>query len=95
MAGVDAAVIGPEPQTVVRAAAFAIDGPSGPHALDLNVVEMPVIEPAFFRVAKIPIVEGRVFGSLDASETSREVIVNQSLARRLWSNRDPLGETPH
>ena len=89
--GVDAAVIGPEPQTVVRPGPFAIDGSAGPQTVDLNVVEMPAVEPAFFRVAKIPIVAGRAFGSLDVSETAREVIVNESLARRLWSGRNPLG----
>jgi putative ABC transport system permease protein len=37
------------------------------------------------------LIEGRTFGSLDEAGTSRELIVNQSLARRLWPDRDPLG----
>ena len=89
--GVEAAVIGPEPQTIVRGGQIGIDGPTGPQTADLDVFEMPTVEPAYFRVAGIAIVEGRAFGSLDAGETSSEAIVNQSLARRLWPNRDPLG----
>jgi putative ABC transport system permease protein len=89
--GVEDAVIGPQPQTEVRPGPFAVEGPTGPQTVDLSVCEMPFVDPSYFRVTRIALVEGRTFGPLDDASASREVVVNQSLARRLWPNRDPLG----
>jgi predicted permease len=89
--GIEEAVIGPEPQTEVRPGPFAIDEPTGPKTVDLSIVEMPFVEPSYFRVARIALVEGRSFGPLDEAMTSQELVVNLSLARRLWPTRDPLG----
>ncbi|HXT17616.1 MAG TPA: FtsX-like permease family protein [Gemmatimonadaceae bacterium] len=83
--------IGPQPQTEVRMGPFAIDGSAGPETVDLSICEMPFVEPSYFGVARIALVEGRTFGSLTDAGTSQELIVNQSLARRLWPNRNPLG----
>jgi putative ABC transport system permease protein len=44
----------------------------------------------FFRTMNIPIVEGQDFQKND--DTVRGVIVSESLARRFWPNRSPLGE---
>jgi predicted permease len=45
----------------------------------------------FFRVAGIPVLEGRVFGATDREGTARVVILNKSLADRLFGKLDPIG----
>jgi len=48
------------------------------------------VSPEYFRVAGIQLVRGRGFDVSPAS-AAHEVIVNQSLARLLWPDRDALG----
>jgi putative ABC transport system permease protein len=46
----------------------------------------------YFRTMGIPIVRGRDFDSSDSEDAPPVVIVNQRLARRLWSDEDVLGK---
>jgi predicted permease len=46
----------------------------------------------YFETMNIPIVAGRAFAASDAASEGRVVIVNETLARRLWPGRDPLGQ---
>jgi predicted permease len=46
----------------------------------------------YFETMHIPIVAGRAFAASDAASEGRVVIVNETLARRLWPGRDPLGQ---
>ena len=46
----------------------------------------------YFATMNIPIVAGRAFLASDAATEGRVVIVNETLARRLWPGRDPLGQ---
>ena len=39
----------------------------------------------------VPLIGGRQFDERDGPEAPRAVIVNESLARRLWADRDPIG----
>jgi predicted permease len=48
--------------------------------------------PEFFRAAGIPIVSGREFATTDRRESGRVVILNQTLARRLFGDTDPVGQ---
>jgi predicted permease len=47
--------------------------------------------PEYFEVAGIPLLSGRGFQSTDRRDTERVVILNQTLANRLFPNEDPLG----
>jgi hypothetical protein len=40
----------------------------------------------------IPIVAGRGFAESDTASLDRVVIVNETLANRLWKGRDPVGQ---
>lgn len=51
-----------------------------------------VVGPDYFKTFKIALVEGRDFRMQDGLETIPVAIVNQSLARRMWGNDDPLGK---
>ncbi len=47
--------------------------------------------PGYFEAAGIPIVTGRSFAATDRDGAGRSAIINQSLARRLFGDQDPLG----
>ena len=46
----------------------------------------------YFETMGIPIVAGRGFDRTDMSSLDRVVIVNETLANRLWKGRDPIGK---
>ena len=89
--GVREATLGGLPQTMVGAGPFAIDGATGPQVIDLPFCEMPFVGPNYFHVARIPLIRGRTFDASDPAAASRELVVNEALARRLWPGRSALG----
>ena len=50
------------------------------------------VAPAFFDAVGIPIVKGRDFTWRDNSRAGRVAILSESLARRLFGERDPIGQ---
>jgi putative ABC transport system permease protein len=49
------------------------------------------VTPAYFQTLQIPLKAGRVFTDQDTLETTKVVIVNETMARRLWPNESPIG----
>jgi len=54
--------------------------------------EFRTANPDFFSAAGIPVVRGRPFAATDERGGPRVVIINQTLAARLFPNLDPLGQ---
>ena len=54
-------------------------------ALDLTALT------GYFRVLRIPLIEGRDFTAGDQANAPLVAVVNQSMARRYWPGRSPLG----
>jgi putative ABC transport system permease protein len=52
---------------------------------------MLVVSPKYFDVVKTPMVAGRVFSDRDDPERGPVVIVNETLAARLWPDGDAIG----
>lgn len=50
-----------------------------------------VVSPSYFDVLKIPLPRGRVFAESDRLGTPGVAIVNETMARQLWPDGDPLG----
>jgi predicted permease len=50
------------------------------------------VTPAYFDTLGIPLLRGRLFTDDDVAGKSRVTIVNESMARRLWPNEDPIGK---
>ena len=49
-------------------------------------------DPGYFAAVRAPIVRGRAFNAHDDAESTPVVIVNETLAKRLWPNEDPVGK---
>jgi len=50
------------------------------------------VSSTYFDMMRLPIVRGRSFGPQDISTSKRVVIVNETLAARLWPGQDPIGK---
>jgi predicted permease len=46
----------------------------------------------YFQTMGIPIVAGRGFDAADTASEGRVVVINETLAHRLWKGRDPIGQ---
>jgi predicted permease len=54
--------------------------------------EYRTADPAYFRASGIPLVKGREFTATDRAGGALVVILNQTLAERLFPDRDPIGQ---
>jgi predicted permease len=61
-------------------------GEAMPHA------EFRTASPEYFRAAGIPLLKGREFASTDRDSAARVVILNKTLAEKLFPDRDPIGQ---
>ena len=55
------------------------------------LAEWNPIMPAYFKTLRIPIVQGREFTLADDERAPHVAIISESMARRFWPNRSPLG----
>ena len=51
------------------------------------------VSPRYFDTLRIPIVRGRAFEDGDRAGAPEVVIINETLARRLFAEQDPIGKT--
>ncbi len=51
------------------------------------------VSPQYFDVFRIPLVNGRRFTQQDDDRAAPVALVNEALARRLWPDRNPIGES--
>jgi putative ABC transport system permease protein len=66
-----------------------IDFPGGPQRQDIT---MNRVSPGYFATMETPLLAGRDFGPTDTPLSPRVAIVSQTLARKYYSNVDPLGK---
>ncbi len=52
---------------------------------------LKTVDPHYFGVAGVPLLRGRTFASTDRRESARVAIINESLARQLFGDVDPIG----
>lgn len=53
--------------------------------------EWQFVTPGYLEVMGIPLLSGRTFDERDGPEAQDVIVVSESLARRYWGERDPLG----
>lgn len=46
----------------------------------------------FFQAMQIPLLKGRVFSPRDTDKAPKVIVVNQTLARMMWGDEDPIGK---
>ena len=56
------------------------------------LVNVATVGPDYFRTLEIPLASGRPFGAEDTETSPAVAIVNQTMAKRFWPNRDPIGQ---
>ena len=67
------------------------DGQPPPRPGEGLNVNYNVVGPNYFRTMRTPILQGREFSTADRPGETGAVIINQTLAGRLWPDQDPLG----
>ncbi len=50
------------------------------------------ITPDYFQTMQIPVKQGRAFTEHDNSQSTKVVIVNETMARKLWPGESPIGK---
>jgi putative ABC transport system permease protein len=58
---------------------------------DALTFQMRVVTPDFFRTMQMAIARGRGFSAADTMSAAPVVVLNETAARRLWPDGDPLG----
>lgn len=71
---------------------FAIDALPPPKPGDELRAGYDAVSADYFRTYKIPLVRGRFFTSQDHEQSAAVAVINETMARRYWPDRDPIGE---
>lgn len=75
-----------------RLQAYAVAGrPSQPQGQELTAV-INTVGADYFQTMSIPLRRGRMFTERDDDKAPKTVIINETLARRIFSEQDPLGQ---
>ena len=87
-----------EAASLVRSIPLDFEGSGGdvvvegrPPSDDRLQVGASTVDEEYFRTLGTPIVRGRAFTANDTASSPPVVIVNETMARRLWPGRDPIG----
>jgi predicted permease len=90
--GVQAAAISTYlPGTGARTSPFALEGAVYPKEEDHPRAHIARVSPGFFATLGASTLQGRDFNLQDGKDGLPVIIVNRSLARKLWPGQDPLG----
>jgi putative ABC transport system permease protein len=72
---------------------FTLGGGSGRVEPEATLdADFRAVSPEFFETVRIPLLRGRGFSPSDDAKGQQVVIINQTMARMFWSNRDPIGQ---
>ena len=69
-----------------------VEGKLAPNPQDDPSADRYSVTPDYLRTMHIPVISGRVFTDSDRTDSQPVVLVNQTLARRMWPGEDPLGK---
>ena len=51
-----------------------------------------IVSPGYFHLMGISLLRGRDFSESDTKDSARVAIINESVAKRFWSDEDPIGK---
>lgn len=72
---------------------IVVEGIAPPPGRDSHSVDWTPVDPPFFDVMGIPIVQGRGFAVSDRAGTQLVAVVNETMAHRFWPSGDAIGST--
>ncbi len=82
------------PMTRIRMMKFTVDGqPAAKPGSEPTADMRGITSPDYFASVGIPIVRGRNFTADEIDKHLPVIVVNQSLANKLWPNQDAVGKT--
>jgi predicted permease len=88
-----AAIVGQLPLDAPRFnVSFDVQGHPSEFSTKDPIADFNAISPDYFPTMGIPLLQGRSFTDRDNAQSPAVVIVNQSLARRIWPGEDPIGK---
>jgi predicted permease len=64
----------------------AADSERGP------IADIAVVDTQYFRTMEVPLIAGRNFTGSDTYHTQPVAVIDQTLARQYWQDKDPLGQ---
>jgi predicted permease len=64
---------------------------AGTRADEGPMIRTNAVGPGYFETIGMPILRGRAFTAADREDAPRVAIVNETLARHVWSGQDPVG----
>ncbi len=82
---------------IASALPFSVEGQQPPKSED-PLADVRIVTPGYFETMRIRLLEGRYLDERDGADTPRTSIINETMARRYFPDRSPLGQTivnPH
>lgn len=71
---------------------FLIEGHPEPPAGPDTPAQWNVISPGYFETTGIKLIRGRPFDERDTTDGNKVIIINETMARRMFGDEDPLGK---
>jgi predicted permease len=63
-------------------------------AVDEDIsIDIVTVSPRFFETTGLPLLRGRDFRQIDTENSSKVMIVNETMAKKFWPDTDPLGRS--
>jgi putative ABC transport system permease protein len=76
---------------------FNVEGQQPPRNED-PLADVRIVAPGYFETMKVRLLEGRFLDERDAQQAPRTSVINETMARRYFPDRSPIGQTiqnPH
>ena len=70
---------------------FNVEGQQPPRSED-PLADVRIVAPGYFETMKIALLQGRFLDERDSDTTARTSVINETMARHLFANTDPLGQ---
>ncbi|HEV2835016.1 MAG TPA: ABC transporter permease [Pyrinomonadaceae bacterium] len=71
---------------------FIVEDQPVPERTQLPSAAFNPISPEYIKTMRIPLLKGRLFTEADAEKSTAVVLINETMARRIWPNENPIGK---
>lgn len=71
---------------------FIVGDQPVPERTQLPAAAFNPISPEYIQTMKIPLLKGRLFTEADTEKSPQVALINETMARRIWPNENPIGK---